>query len=680
MKFKDLKFAQKLGLGFGLLIIIAAILGLISVVNMQRISTKSEYLANEYVPEVKLANEIERYSLLTMYGNRGYGLTEIDRYLRDGQNNLQKVKNSITKAEDLVNNSQVLVMLENSIDETREELIIYENLLKETIDLNNSLSGLRDKMDNNAENFMTACFNYVSSQNNQLNKEIRQGAGASALQERHNKITWINNIIDQGNALRVANFKAQAQRSPEDYRQAINSFDISDDIESLQDVTKLTADKKALKNIEKSSENYTLAMINFIQSWEKREELNKKRDAAATVVLGKSQDVAQAGIENTQSIANEAVDLLQSSSLIMILGLIVAMIIGVLLAIAITRSITSGLLKGVRFAETVSKGDLTVELEHDYIERKDEIGILAKALNNMVKRLRDIVDSIIAGAGNIAAASQEMSSTSQQMSQGANEQASTAEEISSNIEEMVANIQQNTDNAQQTEKIALIATDGIKDSNNSAKTAITSMKNIADKIQIINEIAFQTNILALNAAVEAARAGEHGKGFAVVAAEVRKLAERSRVAADEIDKLTVNGVKVSELSGHKLQEIMPEIEKTAKLVQEITASSIEQNNGADQINNAVQQFNQVVQQNASSSEEMATSSEELAGQAEQLKATVQYFKTTQKHTHIEKIHFEDINKTKTSTPKTELKKPSEKYQMELSGNGDSKKDEEYDNF
>ena len=272
-------------------------------------------------------------------------------------------------------------------------------------------------------------------------------------------------------------------------------------------------------------------------------------------------------------------------------------------------------------AKLVANGDLTVSLE-----KRSERDDLMKSLNDMVISTSNTIIEFRKAADNIAAASQEISSGSQQMSQGATEQASAAEEVSSSMEQMVSNIEQNTDNAQQTEKIALSASDGIRVGNQSVEISVSAMKDIAGKIKIINDIAFQTNILALNAAVEAARAGEHGKGFAVVAAEVRKLAERSKVAADEIDELSRNGVDVSERAGKQLNSLVPEIEKTTKLVQEITAASIEQNSGASQINNAIQQLNQVTQQNAAAAEEMATNSEELSSQADQLRDIIAFFK------------------------------------------------------
>jgi methyl-accepting chemotaxis protein len=272
-------------------------------------------------------------------------------------------------------------------------------------------------------------------------------------------------------------------------------------------------------------------------------------------------------------------------------------------------------------AKLVAGGDLTVDLKKR--SEKDE---LMESLTAMVKSTAAIISEFQTAANNISASSEQMSSTSQTLSQGASEQASSAEEVSSSMEEMAANIQQNNENARTTEKIALSASDEILKVNEAADATLRFMRDIADKVSIIGEIARQTNILALNAAVEAARAGEHGKGFAVVAAEVRKLAERSQVAAVEIENLTKNSVRATEESGNLLSTIAPDINKTAKLVQEIAAASEEQNSGAEQVNNAIQQLNHVTQQNAAAAEEMATSSEELAGQAQQLIEMISYFK------------------------------------------------------
>ncbi len=350
----------------------------------------------------------------------------------------------------------------------------------------------------------------------------------------------------------------------------------------------------------------------------------------------------------------------------------IAIVLAFILAIIITRGIVIPVKKGVEFAKSVAQGDLTVSVD---IDQEDEIGELASSLKRMVEELRNIVASIQDGAANITSASLEMSSNSQQMSQGASEQASSAEEVSSSMEEMASNIQQNTDNAQQTEKIAIKASEGIKQGNASTEISVNAMKKIAEKITIVNDIAFQTNILALNAAVEAARAGEHGKGFAVVAAEVRKLAERSKVAADEIDQLSRNGVQISEEAGEQLAEIVPEIEKTAKLVQEIAAASMEQNSGADQVNSAIQQLNQVTQQNAAASEEMATSSEELAGQAEQLQDIISFFR-------IDKSVKKSISKVEKKIEKKPKPKPvieDSNNKIEEKENGVSIKLETYEN-
>ncbi len=272
-------------------------------------------------------------------------------------------------------------------------------------------------------------------------------------------------------------------------------------------------------------------------------------------------------------------------------------------------------------AEEIASGNLTVKVKERSSQDK-----LMQAMANMVASLTEVASNIQTVANQVMTGSQEMSASSEQLSQGATEQAASVEEVSSSMEEMAANIKQNSDNAQQTEKIALKAAEDGKEGGKSVLETVTAMKEIAGKISIIEEIARQTNLLALNAAIEAARAGEHGKGFAVVASEVRKLAERSQTAAAEINKLSASSVQVAEKAGEMLARMVPDIQKNADLVQEITAASNEQSAGAGQINKAIQQLDQVVQQNASAAEEMASTSTELLSQAEQLQNTIAFFK------------------------------------------------------
>ncbi|WP_258101296.1 methyl-accepting chemotaxis protein [Marinoscillum pacificum] len=291
--------------------------------------------------------------------------------------------------------------------------------------------------------------------------------------------------------------------------------------------------------------------------------------------------------------------------------------------ILLTRNILNLLgcepFEAAQIAKNLANGHLTIG-----ISKKREVGLF-KDLKSMVQRLSNVMEEIISVSDNLANASDQLSSGTQQISQGANEQASSAEEVASSMEEMSVSISQNTDNAKQTESISLKAAEDVTKGNDSVMQTATSMKTIAEKVKIIGEIARQTNILALNAAVEAARAGEHGRGFAVVAAEVRKLAERSQNAASEIDELSINSVEIAENSGQLLQQIVPDIQKTAQLVQEIAASSLEQSESSGQVNMALQQLNQIVQQNAANAEEMASSSEELAAQADSLKDLISFF-------------------------------------------------------
>ncbi len=287
------------------------------------------------------------------------------------------------------------------------------------------------------------------------------------------------------------------------------------------------------------------------------------------------------------------------------------------------RNIERPIQKTVDAIDRLAAGDLTVDIEHD---SSDEIGQMVAALNDMTANLRHVVGNVSSVAEQVASGSEEMSSTAEQLSQGASEQAASAEETTSAMEQMTAGVQQNADNASQTDRLATKAAEDAQANGEAVTQTVGAMREIAEKIALIEEIARKTDLLALNAAVEAARAGEHGKGFAVVASEVRKLAERSQAAAAEIAGLTTSGVVIAESAGEMLEKLVPDIRRTAELVQDIAGACSEQTTGAQQVNRSIQQLDQVTQQNASAAEQLTATSEELAGQAGNLQSAIAFFK------------------------------------------------------
>ncbi|MBF0294484.1 MAG: methyl-accepting chemotaxis protein [Magnetococcales bacterium] len=344
----------------------------------------------------------------------------------------------------------------------------------------------------------------------------------------------------------------------------------------------------------------------------------KKRMIASRRELNKLVDEVVEGQQ--KKLENEVA----SSESLILIGTLLAIIVGCLIGYLLSRNLSNAVTGCIGNMTNLAAGNLMIRC---ITNRTDELGLMSRSIDEMAARLRSVVEEVAQSVVNVTAGSQQLSDSAQTLAEGASSQAASIEETSSAMEEMTSTIQKNMDNAQVTERIALEASRDASSGGEAVSKAVTAMKEIASKISIIEEIARQTNLLALNAAIEAARAGEHGKGFAVVAAEVRKLAERSQTAAGEISHLSSSSVVVAEEAGTIINKLVPDIRKTAELIQEIAASSREQNQGADQINKAIQQLDQVIQQNAGSSEEMAATAEELSAQAELLRQTMAFFKT-----------------------------------------------------
>ncbi len=366
-------------------------------------------------------------------------------------------------------------------------------------------------------------------------------------------------------------------------------------------------------------------------------QVNANREALSDVYVQEAEanmEILGGLLHEAEVLIDQQIGVLQEDSyalkerivlVISILGLLL-LAFSVVISVMLTRNIRRALNEFIRVAEQIAAGDLTEDV---VFEQDDELGQLAAALRKMKSRLEDIIGFLKSESVNFENVSKELSAASVSLSEGASEQASSLEEISTTMEEMNASIEQNSDLAQKTGGVSRVAAVGIHEVEQKSLSAYAANEVIAQRIAVISDIVFQTNILALNASVEAARAGEHGKGFAVVAGEVRKLADRSKEAADEILKVVKEGLELTRQSKVKLQELMPEVQKTSDYLAEIAAAGQEQTNGSVQINTALQELNMVTQHSAGSSEELAAAAQNLESRARQLRDTAGFFKTNE---------------------------------------------------
>ena len=529
-----------------------------------------------------------------------------------------------------------------------------------------------------AEIFIKNCDDFFLAQKESMIAEIKNSF--TAITERKNKVSMVNTTLHTGNEIRVAAWKSQVLRDPKIMQEALPLFDsITKNLNELKTITREAANVKQIDDNQAAAGNLKTALGNLIQNWQNLQTLTQQRETETTQLLNLTDESSTKGMGSMSNVANNAMSALASASLIMVTGLFAALIFAVIIAVIITRGIVKPIIQGVEFSSIVSDGDLTLRLD---INQKDEVGQLAHALNTMCNNLNEVISNIHQSAEQVASSAEELSASSESLASGASEQAASLEETTASIEQLNASIQQNAQNAQKTSQIALLTSKGMEDimirtgdsrricedtvniavtGGSTVRSMVESMnqisscsKKVADIITVIDEIADQTNLLALNAAIEAARAGEMGKGFAVVAVEVRKLAERSQIAAKEIASMISEnirqiekGVNLAGKSGDSLDQIvhsirnvsdsvqvvttsnqtqLDNIRETTRLVQEITTFCVEQSSAVDQISKAIVQLDQVTQQNSANSEESASASEELAEQAQALQGMVARFK------------------------------------------------------
>ncbi|MBI5814201.1 MAG: MCP four helix bundle domain-containing protein [Nitrospinae bacterium] len=593
MNFSSMKLGTKIASGFIAILIIAIALGGLAVWNMLSVQGDVDMLANEYVPEVDVASDVESSALHTVIDMRSYGFTSDEKHLESGRKNMAELKKHLKTAEQLADKAKHLTKLRGAVAEVNKAVADWEASVEETAKLDHAMDELRGDVNRIAKELMDNCYAYLNDQDKKLKDELKGKTPPDKLAERYNKTVVMNDVIDLGNGIRITFWKALANRDYAALEELTPKFgEIDKKLEEIKAKTTHEVNLKQIEGIKTSADEYAKHMQEAADNFKKLGEVGVKRQAVANLTTEKAAAVAKAGMEGTKRVSNDSMAALSTASWVMIIGLGIALVIGIALTIFITRAITG-------------------------------------PVNKIIEGLNDSSDQVAAAAGQI-------SSSSQSLAEGATEQASSLEETSSALEEVSSMTRQNADNANQASSLARESRNEAEKGSQTMSDMIEAMKainksseEIAKIIKVIEEIAFQTNLLALNAAVEAARAGEHGKGFAVVAEEVRNLAQRSATAAkdtaaliEEAVKRAAEGSDMANKAGDALGGIVGSVKKVTDLVAEIAAASNEQAQGVDQVNTAVSQMDKVTQQNAAGAEETAAASEELNAQAAKLKDMV----------------------------------------------------------
>lgn len=597
-----LKLATKLGVGFATVILLPVIAGAIAIANTLQIKAEATILSSEYMPEVKLSNEMERHALRTMYNMRGFAFAEKEEYWKLASGELESLKNTVRDAETLSLSATKLVRLREAVGSTRENVSQYESLANRTNALVGSLREVRAKLNREAGVFMHNATILLTAQKELMEKEIQEvnatvGIAASGtndhaivdLKERFTKVSLASSIIEHGDAIRIAVWKSQATRDLKMLDDALSRFEeMYREFDTLRAITRLPLHLDEIDNARAAATNYETAMKLLLADSNAMEDANSQRGVVAEKILADAKKTASAGLEHAGEVATDATRMLNTAVHTLLAGLSLAAVSGAVIGVSVSRSITRPIMR--------------------------------------------IADTLSVGAVQTSSAAGQVAGSSQSLAQGSSEQAASLEETTSALEQMSAMTRQNSETAQSAAALSTqtkTAADSSQQAMSRMSAAISDMQHSAIEtgkiIKVIDEIAFQTNLLALNAAVEAARAGEAGKGFAVVAEEVRNLAIRSADAAkstsamiDDSISRARTGVEVAAQVAASLGEITTATTQVNALISEIASGTKEQSQGIIQINTSMSQVDKVTQAAAANAEESAAAAEELSSQANEM--------------------------------------------------------------
>ncbi len=648
---KNVKIGGKLFLAFGALLLIFAGVGALAWINMSGVQRDARALSQESIPEMVIASSVQNTAQNVLFEIRGYNYTYEASFLQSGRQHLARIRNLLKEATDLAAKYPSLAQLREGASKASVAVETYAGLVDRTEKAAEIITTARQRGDEAQRIFFSEAEAYLKSQNEAMDAQLDAGDNAENLRERLAKINLINDVIDLGNSIRIANFQGQALRNPALLEEAVKTFDrIKALIAEIRGTTIQRINLDQLDGILKAGDEYAKVLNDIVSSWRQLDEIATSRLTAANTVLAAAEQVVRHGAENAGKIADGANASLGTTITVILGAILFAILFGAIVAFLMTRSLTTPLKTVVGLAGRASGGDLTIRRDEFGINTRDELGLMADALAEMVAKQRDAMRSIAAAAEKLGNNAEDFSALAEESNAGVEESRAGVDDVSSQMESLAAasqeinasveevasgaqsSAQKGTEMAGEVEQARLAGEDGTKAVEKvvrsitkvaeDAKKSAQEVKSLGDRAREIQNfvtqiggIADQTNLLALNAAIEAARAGEAGRGFAVVAEEVRKLAEESNTAAKEIATLAAGITKDLDSVVASSEQGVKASRDSSALAEETRATIAKMMEGLSRISGATQDL-------AAVSEEQAASSEEIAGAVQNIASRV----------------------------------------------------------